>query len=76
MLTDESRRSQPHEVHARGIRPGAPPPSWGGEPRGEEPRGEEQTAGSARTVHRLRRIRQVSVEAITEIDEMLRHPAH
>ncbi|MEV0994739.1 hypothetical protein [Nonomuraea sp. NPDC050202] len=70
MLTDELRR-QPHEVHARGVRPGAPPPSWGGEPRGEE-----QAAGSARTVHRLRRIRQVSVEAITEIDEALRHRAH
>ncbi|MEV0821006.1 hypothetical protein [Nonomuraea rubra] len=68
MLTDELRRPQPHEVHARGLRPGAPPPSWGGEPRGEE-----QATGSARTVHRLRRIRQVSVDAITEIDEALRH---
>ncbi|UBU10867.1 hypothetical protein [Nonomuraea gerenzanensis] len=66
MLTDELHRPQPHEVHARGVRPGAPPPSWGGETRGKE-------QGSARTVHRLRRIRQVSVEAITEIDQALQH---
>ncbi|MCF6474522.1 hypothetical protein FAF44_40000 [Nonomuraea sp. MG754425] len=64
MLSDELRRSQPHEVHARGLRSSAPPPSWGGEARQEEP---------ARTVHRLRRIRQASVEAITEIDEALTH---
>ncbi|SDM55621.1 hypothetical protein [Nonomuraea jiangxiensis] len=66
MLTEEVRRSQPHEVHARGVRPGAPPPS-----RGEDQDGEQ--AGPARTVHRLRRLRQVSVRAVTEIG--LRHPA-
>ncbi|GAB2929019.1 hypothetical protein ACFMQL_03725 [Nonomuraea fastidiosa] len=67
MLTDETRRSQPHEVHPRGVRPGPPPPH-----------GDEDRAGpppQARTVHRLRRIRQVSVEAITEIDQALRHRA-
>jgi hypothetical protein len=66
MLADEMRRSQPHEVHARGVRPGAPPPS-SGEDRDDD--------GSARTVHRLRRIRQASVRAITEIDQALRHRA-
>ncbi|MFI7699044.1 hypothetical protein [Nonomuraea sp. NPDC049480] len=66
MLADEMRRSQPHEVHARGIRPDAPPPSWG----------EDRDDGrSARTVHRLRRIRQVSVQAVNEIDQALRHRA-
>ncbi|WP_433431333.1 hypothetical protein [Nonomuraea sp. CA-141351] len=68
MLTDELRRSQPHEFHARGARH-APPPPWG------EDQGDAPPAGSARTVHRLRRIRQVSVEAITEIDQALRHRA-
>ncbi|MFB4281492.1 MULTISPECIES: hypothetical protein [unclassified Nonomuraea] len=73
MLTDELRRSQPHEVHARGVRPGAPQP-----PQDEDPGGTPPAAGSARTVHRLRRIRQVSVEAITEIDQALTHrtPRH
>ncbi|MGR6916107.1 hypothetical protein ACU635_17860 [[Actinomadura] parvosata] len=66
MLTDELRRSQPHEVHPRGVRPGAPPPPSGGKPR-------EEDQGAARTVHRLRRIRQVSVAAITEIDHALTH---
>ncbi|WP_171074613.1 hypothetical protein [Nonomuraea basaltis] len=66
MLADEMHRSQPHEVHARGARPGAPPPSWGED---------QDEAGSARTVHRLRRIRKVSVQAITEIDQALRHRA-
>jgi hypothetical protein len=66
MLADEMRRSQPHEVPTRGIRPGAPPSSWG------EDRDDDS---SARTVHRLRRIRQVSVQAITEIDQALRHRA-
>ncbi|WP_043614320.1 hypothetical protein [Nonomuraea candida] len=67
MLADELRRSQPHEVHPRGARPADPPP-----PRDED---RDRQAGSARTVHRLRRIRQVSVEAITEIDQALRHRA-
>ncbi|WP_188187120.1 hypothetical protein [Nonomuraea sp. SYSU D8015] len=65
MLADEMRRSQPHEVHMRGIRPAAPPP------RGED-RDDDRPA---RTVHRLRRIRQVSVQAINEIDQALRHRA-
>ncbi|MGW0199904.1 hypothetical protein [Nonomuraea sp. NPDC003201] len=66
MLTDELRRSQPHEVHARGARHA--PPSWG-EDQGDAPPVEEP-----RTVHRLRRIRPVSARAITEIDHALRHP--
>ncbi|HEX4811175.1 MAG TPA: hypothetical protein VFV66_00280 [Nonomuraea sp.] len=66
MLADEMRRSHPHEVHARGVRPGAPPPS------GSEGRDDDRTA---RTVHRLRRIRQASVQAVTEIDQALRHRA-
>ncbi|MEO3794187.1 hypothetical protein ABGB14_28565 [Nonomuraea sp. B10E15] len=70
MLTDELRRPQPHEVHARGVRPGAPPPSWG-EDQDDVPAPSEP----ARSVHRLRRIRQVSVQAITEIDQALRHRA-
>ncbi|TDC09135.1 hypothetical protein E1267_08300 [Nonomuraea longispora] len=70
MLTDELRRPQPHEVHARGVRPGAPPPSWGEDQNGDPPPPEP-----ARSVHRLRRIRQVSVQAITEIDQALRHRA-
>ncbi|WP_346114538.1 hypothetical protein [Nonomuraea maheshkhaliensis] len=70
MITDEVPRSRPHEVHARGVRPGAPPPAWG-----EDQVAEPPPAGPARTVHRLRRIRQVSVEAITEIDQALRHRA-
>ncbi|GAA1690040.1 hypothetical protein GCM10009733_102880 [Nonomuraea maheshkhaliensis] len=57
-------------MHARGVRPGAPPPAWG-----EDQVAEPPPAGPARTVHRLRRIRQVSVEAITEIDQALRHRA-
>ncbi|MGW4959354.1 hypothetical protein ACWEPL_19180 [Nonomuraea sp. NPDC004186] len=68
MLTDELRRSQPHEVHARGARH-APQPSWG-EDQGDAPPVEEPP----RTVHRLRRIRPVSARAITEIDHALRHP--
>ncbi|MFI6733161.1 hypothetical protein ACIBI9_09540 [Nonomuraea sp. NPDC050451] len=68
MLTDELRRSQPHEVHARRARH-APPPSWG------EDQGDAPPAEPPRTVHRLRRIRQVSVRAITPIDHALRHPA-
>ncbi|SEG39591.1 hypothetical protein SAMN05444920_102863 [Nonomuraea solani] len=43
MLTDEMRRSRPHEVHARGVR--------------SEDRDEIREPG--RTVHRLRRIRKV-----------------
>lgn len=70
MLTDEVRRSQPHEVHARGVRPDAPQPAWG-EDQGDVPR----TTGPARTVHRLRRIRQVSAEAVTEMDQTPRHRA-
>ncbi|MBB5785104.1 hypothetical protein AB0K16_27470 [Nonomuraea jabiensis] len=66
MLTDEQRRSQPHEVHARGARH-APPPSWG-EDQGDAP------VEAPRTVHRLRRIRPVPVRPITEIDHALRHP--
>ncbi|MFG1707886.1 hypothetical protein ACFLIM_32230 [Nonomuraea sp. M3C6] len=68
MLTEEVRRSQPHEVHARGVRPGAPQPSWG-----EDQDGPPPPAESARTVHRLRRIRKVSVQPITEIDRAPRH---
>ncbi|MEU6710100.1 hypothetical protein ABZ897_01360 [Nonomuraea sp. NPDC046802] len=67
MLADDVRRSQPHEVHARGARPGAPP-SWG-EDRDDAP----PAAEPARTVHRLRRIRQVSQRAIT--DQASRHRA-
>jgi hypothetical protein len=70
MLTDDLRRSQPHEVHARGIRSGAPPESWG-----EDQDDVPPPAGPARTVHRLRRIRRVSVQAITETDQALRHRA-
>ncbi|MBF8187451.1 hypothetical protein ITP53_17260 [Nonomuraea sp. K274] len=73
MLTDDLRRPQPHEVHARGVRPGAPP-SWG-----EDQDDTARPAGSAppvnQPVHRLRRIRQVSVRAITDIDQALRHRA-
>ncbi|MEO3868939.1 hypothetical protein ABGB18_08930 [Nonomuraea sp. B12E4] len=68
MLTEEERRSQPHEVHARGVRPGAPPSS-----RGEDRNGDP--AGPARTVHRLRRMRQVPVRAVTEIGQAHRHRA-
>ncbi|MEV0620779.1 hypothetical protein AB0I81_46165 [Nonomuraea sp. NPDC050404] len=75
MLSEELRRSQPHEVHARGVPPGAPPPSWGESRSPTESARITQSAGSARTVHSLRRIRQVSVEAITEIDQALRHRA-
>ncbi|MGW0808036.1 hypothetical protein [Nonomuraea sp. NPDC002799] len=71
MLTDEVRRSDPHEVPTRGVRPGAPAPSWG-EDRDDVP---PPVAEPARTVHRLRRIRQVSVRAIPDIDQALRHPA-
>ncbi|MEV4803297.1 hypothetical protein AB0K18_25120 [Nonomuraea sp. NPDC049421] len=67
MLTDETRRSQPHEVHPRGVRPGPPPPY------GDEDRPAPPPQATARTAHRLRRIRQVSVDAITEIDQALRH---
>ncbi|MET7328052.1 hypothetical protein [Nonomuraea sp. NPDC005650] len=67
MLADELRRSQPHEVHARGARHA--PPSWG------EDQGETPPAEPPRTVHRLRRIRQVPTRAITVIDHPLRHPA-
>ncbi|TMR23638.1 hypothetical protein ETD86_07295 [Nonomuraea turkmeniaca] len=62
MLADEMRRSQPHEVPTRGARSGMPPQ-------------DRDESTSARTVHRLRRIRQVSVQAITEIDQALRHRA-
>ncbi|MFC4006737.1 hypothetical protein ACFOY2_05860 [Nonomuraea purpurea] len=62
MLADEVRRSQPHEVHARGARPGASP-SWA-EDRDDAP----PAAEPARTVHRLRRIRQVSARAISDRD--------
>ncbi|MEW9549570.1 hypothetical protein [Nonomuraea sp. NPDC050783] len=63
MLADEMRRSQPHEVRA--ARPGPAP----GEP--------DPTAGT-RAAHRLRRIRQVSARAVTEIDQALtdRTPWH
>ncbi|RVX43288.1 hypothetical protein EDD27_5963 [Nonomuraea polychroma] len=61
MLADEMRRSQPHEVPTRGARAGTPQ--------------DRDESTSARTVHRLRRIRQVSVQAITEIDQALRHRA-
>ncbi|MFG6191380.1 hypothetical protein [Nonomuraea sp. JJY05] len=67
MLTDELRRSQPHEVHARGARHA--PPSWG------EDQDDVPPVEPPRTVHRLRRIRQVSVRAITPIGHALRHPA-
>lgn len=70
MLTDEVRRSQPHEVHARGARPDAPQPDWG-EAQDDVP----LTTGPARTVHRLRRIRQASVKAVTEMDQTPRHRA-
>lgn len=66
MLAEEMRRSRPHEVHARGVRPGAPPPS------GSEGRDD----GSARTVHRLRRIRRrMPAQAITDLDQAPRHRA-
>ncbi|MEV0229630.1 hypothetical protein [Nonomuraea sp. NPDC050786] len=68
MLTDELHRSEPHEFHARGARH-APPPSWG------EDQGDTPPPEPARSVHRLRRIRQVSAAAITEIDQALRHRA-
>lgn len=58
--SEELRRARPHEVHPKGVRPG--------EDRDEGPR-------PGRTVHRLRRIRQVSVQAITEIDQALSHRA-
>ncbi|NRQ35350.1 hypothetical protein HII36_26495 [Nonomuraea sp. NN258] len=64
MLTDELRRSQPHEVHPRGTRPAQPP--WG-----EDQDDTAGTRGPARTVHRLRRIRQVSQQAISVIDQAL-----
>ncbi|GAA3536333.1 hypothetical protein GCM10022419_015050 [Nonomuraea rosea] len=70
MLTDDLRRYPPHEVHARGQRPGTPPPSWG-----EDQDDVPAPAEPARTVHRLRRIRQVSVRASTEIDQAPRHRA-
>ncbi|MEV0380804.1 hypothetical protein [Nonomuraea sp. NPDC050643] len=65
MLTDETLRSRPHEVHARGLRPGAPPPSWGEDQDAPPP------AEPARTVHRLRRIRRASIESIAEKDRAL-----
>ncbi|PZG16294.1 hypothetical protein [Nonomuraea aridisoli] len=63
--SEELRRARPHEVHPRGVRPGS---------RGEEP-DLSPPAEPARSVHRLRRIRQVSVQAITEIDQALSHRA-
>ncbi|GGS68397.1 hypothetical protein ACIBIZ_44485 [Nonomuraea spiralis] len=65
MLTDEVSRRQPHEVHARGARPSPP------EPRSEGRDDPAPVQAPARTVHRLRRIRQVSVQAIGEIDQAL-----
>lgn len=65
MLTDELPRSRPHEFHARGARPG---PSWGEDQ-------DEAPPPPARTVHRLRRIRQVSVRTVTEIDAERHRPA-
>ncbi|MEU8318116.1 hypothetical protein AB0C33_07075 [Nonomuraea sp. NPDC048881] len=65
MLTDEMSRRQPHEVHARGARPQP------AEPRGEGRDEPSRAEAPARTVHRLRRIRQVSVQAIGEIDQAL-----
>jgi len=62
MITEEMRRSRPHEVHARGARQ----PSWS-----EDQDQAKNVPGPARTVHRLRRIRQVSVQAIAEIDQAL-----
>ncbi|TDD39645.1 hypothetical protein E1286_34965 [Nonomuraea terrae] len=67
-ISEELRRARPHEVHPRGVRPGAPAF------RDEEP-APSAPAEPARTVHRLRRIRQVSVQAITEIDQALSHRA-
>ncbi|NUP02902.1 MAG: hypothetical protein HOV96_39880 [Nonomuraea sp.] len=60
MLTDEVPRRRPHEAHLRGVRPAKP---------AEEPA--PAPAEAPRNVHRLRRIRQVSVQAISEIDQAL-----
>lgn len=69
MIADELYRTRPHGVHARGGRTAAETPARG-EGRHEDPQA-GQSAGPARTVHRLRRIRQVSEQAINVIDEAL-----
>lgn len=60
MLTEEAPRRRPHEVVMRGVRPTQPAEAPGPAP-----------VDVPRKVHRLRRIRQVSVQAISEIDQAL-----